>query len=209
MDKSELLSYMPRYYDTSNVVDNANNTNAIELTLFKQAISDTLDQFFIDTSTYLLGRWEKDLGMTINSALSDDIRQSNIKAKLRGQGTCTIALIKNVAESFQNGKVDVVEDNANYQFTIKFDDIKGIPPNIDDLKTAIEQIKPAHLGVIYTFNYTTWGDVKAFTWGAVRTVTWGNLKLVTDIATPIYKTWDDAKTMTWDEAEGFTWNNII
>ncbi|MNP69599.1 hypothetical protein D3C76_1657190 [compost metagenome] len=29
----------------------------------------------------------------------------------------------------------------------------GIPPNLDDLKAAIEEIKPAHMAVEFEFNY--------------------------------------------------------
>lgn len=176
MDKTTLFSYMPKYYRTSKVIDNLNNSNSIELNNFYKKLDDVLNQFFLDTADYTLDRWEKELGLEINNNLSTEFRRSRIKSKLRGQGTITVKLIKNVAESFSNGEVDVIEDNPNYSFTVKFVGTKGVPPNIADLQKAIEEIKPAHLAVKYEFVYTLWNEVKAITWGQVATGTWEELK---------------------------------
>lgn len=176
MDKATLFSYMPRYYKNSKAIDNINTANSYELTLFKEELNNTLNQFFVDTADFTLERWESELGLVINGELDLDIRKSKIKSKLRGQGTITIKLIKNVAESFANGQVDVIENNADYSFTIKFISTRGIPPNLQDLKNSIEQIKPAHLAVKYEFTYTTWGEVKSLTWAQAKTGTWEDLK---------------------------------
>ena len=176
MDKVILLSYMPEYYKASKVIDNLNNANALELDEFDTKLNNVLDQFFIDTSDFTLERWEKEFGIEVNNGYDIEFRRTRIISKLRGQGTITVNLIKNVSESFSNGEVDVIEDNPNYSFTVKFIGVRGIPPNLDDLKTAIENIKPAHLTVLYDFTYTLWNEVKNITWGAVKTGTWGQLK---------------------------------
>lgn len=160
MDKAALFFYMPKYYKDSKVIDNINNANSAELTLFKEKLDSTLNQFFIDTSDYTLERWEKELGLEVNNNLNVDFRRSRLRSKLRGQGTVTITLLKNVAESFSNGQVDVIEDNANYSFTIKFVGILGIPPNMEDLEKAIEEIKPAHLGFKFEYTYNTYDSLK-------------------------------------------------
>lgn len=176
MDKATLFSYMPRYYKNSKVIDNINAANSSELTLFKERLDNTLNQFFVDTADFTLERYESELGLVVNNELDLDIRRSKIKSKLRGQGTITIKLIKNVSESFTNGQVDVIENNSSYSFTIKFVSTRGIPPNLQDLKNSIEEIKPAHLAVVYEFTYTTWAEVKNLTWAQVKTDTWDNLK---------------------------------
>lgn len=167
---------MPRYYRTSKVISNINNANSAELNNFQANLESTLNQFFIDSADFTLYRWEKDLGIVVNDDLDLEARRSRIKSKLRGQGTITIKLVKNVSESFTNGQVDVIEDFQNYCFTIKFISTRGIPPNIDDLKKSIEDIKPAHLEVIYEFTYTTWNEVKNITWVQVKNGTWEELK---------------------------------
>lgn len=176
MDKATLLSYMPKYYVTSKVIDNINAANAAELTNFQNKLNSTLNQFFIDTADFTLERWEKELGLEVNNNLNADFRRSRVKSKLRGTGTCTITLIENVAQSFSNGEVDVIEDNANYSFVIKFVGTLGIPPNMNDLEAIINEIKPAHLGFTFEYTYTVWENVKNLTWEQVSAGTWEDLK---------------------------------
>lgn len=176
MDKETLLSYMPEYYRTSQVIDNLNNAYALELDDFDKKLDSIMNQFFLDTADMSLGRWEKELGLEVNENYDIEFRKSRIRSKLRGQGTITVGLIKSVSESFSNGEVDVTENNPVYSFSVKFVGTRGIPPNLDDLKAAIENIKPAHLVVVYEFTYTTWDEIKGITWGAVKTKTWEELK---------------------------------
>lgn len=134
-----------------------------ETQLFNTRLNETLNQFFVDTSTYTLERWEKDLGIPVNNSKPDDYRRSVIKSKLRGSGTITVSLIKNVSESFTNGEVEVIEQPSLYSFTIKFVGTIGIPPNLEDLQNAIEEIKPAHLAIVYEMIYNTHGFISGFT----------------------------------------------
>lgn len=168
---------MPNYYRASKVIDNLNSANALELDGFDKKLDGVLNQFFINTADYTLERWEKELGIDVNNSYDVEFRRSRIKSKLRGQGTVTVNLIKNVAESFSNGEVDILEDNPNYSFTVKFVGTKGIPPNLGDLQKAIEVIKPAHLVATYEFTYNVWGDIKAYTWGDLKSSTWGEIKV--------------------------------
>jgi len=167
---------MPLYYRNSKVLDGINTANANELDRFDKRLDDVLKQFFIDTADFTLERWEKELGLEVNNNLNIDYRRSRIKSKLRGQGTITVSLIKNVAESFSNGEVDVIENNAAYEFAVKFVGIKGIPPNMEDLKRAIEEIKPAHLGYKFEYTFTVWKEVKNLTWAQIKSGTWNDLK---------------------------------
>jgi uncharacterized protein YmfQ (DUF2313 family) len=152
---------------TSTILD----SGASELQSFEDNIADVLNQFFVDTATWGLANWESFLGIKTDPSKPDSDRRSVIKAKIRGTGTVTIDLIKNVALSFTNGNVDVTEQNSQYQFTIKFIDALGVPPNLDDFKAAIEEIKPAHLSVIYSFRYLTIAEVEAMTIAQLESTT--------------------------------------
>lgn len=160
---NSLLKHLPGYYQTSLVMTELTDSDDKELQSFKTSVVNTLNQFFIDTADFTLERWEKELGIPVNNTKTADFRRSVIKSKLRGSGTVKVNLIKNVSESYSNGEVDVIEDNAAYSFTIKFVGEKGIPPNLDDLKTTIEDIKPAHLAVSYVFTYNTHDYLRQFT----------------------------------------------
>lgn len=170
------MSYLPNYYCTSQVTTSITNTQDIELQQFRDKIAAALNQFFIDTSDFTLERWEKELGIPVNNSKPEEYRRSVIISKLRGHGTVTINFIKNTSESYSNGEVEIIEDNLNYSFTIKFVGTKGIPPNLDDLKKTIEEIKPAHLGVDYEFTYTTWGELEGLNWENLKLSTWQEVK---------------------------------
>ncbi|QEK13769.1 DUF2313 domain-containing protein (plasmid) [Crassaminicella thermophila] len=157
------MQYLPNYYRTSKVMTNITDVYDIELQEFQTKLDNTLNQFFVDLADASLERWEKELGISVNKNKDIKYRRSVIKSKIRGQGTITINLIKNVAESYSNGEVEVTENNSNYSFTITFVGTKGIPPNMDDLKNAIEDIKPAHLGFTFEYTYNTYQYLSQFT----------------------------------------------
>lgn len=153
-----------------------------EIDFYTNIVQDIVNQFSTRNATWGLSYMEEPLGITVDESRPYEFRRSVIKAKLRGTGTVTVNLINNVAESFSNGQVDVIEDNPNYSFIIKFIGTKGIPPNLEDLKNAIEEIKPAHLGVEYKFTYITWDEFDNYN-----------------------KTWNewDGLNLTWDEFETY------
>lgn len=194
-----MLGYLPPYYDASKVMRAILQAQGSELDKFRYALDDILAQFFVETATWGLDTWERELGIPKIAGKPDAERRSNIIAKLRGIGTVTIATIKNVAESFFGGRVEVTDrqtaytydvyrdiPNDPYTFTIFFADIYGVPPNIDDLKRVIEEIKPAHLAVVYKYNYLIWAtlDNQALTWDAL-----------------------DLKALSWAEFETGGWLN--
>ncbi|ARE87124.1 YmfQ family protein [Clostridium formicaceticum] len=160
---NQLLRHMPGYYKTSQVMNSLTGVEAIQMQEFNSKLDDVLNQFFVDTATFALERWEKELGIPVNNSKPAAFRRSVIKSKLRGSGTVTVNLIKNVSESYSNGEVDVIENNPNYSFTVKFVGTLGIPPNLEDLKNAIEEIKPAHLVALFQFIYNTHNTLAQFT----------------------------------------------
>lgn len=103
-------------------------------------------------------------------------RRANVRARLRGVGTVTPALIKNVVQAYTNGEVEIIESPSTYQLTIQFVDTVGVPPNYEDVKRVIQEIIPAHIAVTFTNKYALWSNVKATTWGNAKTYTWADLK---------------------------------
>jgi uncharacterized protein YmfQ (DUF2313 family) len=177
LDKSELFNLMPEYYRKSKVIDNVNTVHSIELTNYLTQINNTLNQFFLDSADTTLNRWEAEVGIQVDNTYNIDYRRSNTKAKLRGKGTVTIKMIENVAEAYSNGDVDIIENSSNYSFAVKFRGSYGIPPNIEDLRKAIEEIKPAHLAFDFEYTYMTFNEFDNYnkTWNA-----WDTLNLTWD-----------------------------
>lgn len=176
--KVDLMKYLPWYYQNSDVMRTIQNSNSLEVEKLKYNIDDSINQLFIDTATWGLDRLEKIFNIETDINKSYEDRREVLKAKLRGSGTVTKQMIKNVAQAFSGGEVDVIEDNANYNFIIKFIGIKGIPKNMQGLINAIEEIKPAHLGYSFSYTYTTWDFVKDnLNWNKAKRKTWNELKV--------------------------------
>lgn len=172
----DLIKYLPSFYYESQEVRNIQASLSSENIEVKQCIKDVLKQLFIDTATWGLDYWERILALQIDTKENLENRRARIKTRLRGTGTVTKDMIKNVCESFVNGKVDIIENANDYSFVIKFIDIKGIPGNVEYLKSSIEEIKPAHLNFSFEYLYNTWNSVKELTWEQIKTNTWKNLK---------------------------------
>lgn len=91
-----------------------------------------------------------------------------MRAKIRGAGTTTVAMIKNTSEAYVNGGVNVIEQNAQHKFVVMMASIIGIPPNIEDLRNTIKEIKPAHLDFEIVFKYNTIKDLQRYTHGQLK-----------------------------------------
>lgn len=185
MSNADLLrSYVPEFISGSLVFNEIFKSHGAECDSVDAATTEILNQCYVDTATWGLEYWEAFLGIPIDELKDVSSRRSVIKSKIRGVGSVTVELLQSIAQSYDNGEIDIIEHNDIYSFEVKFVGTRGIPPNLTDLQNAISIIKPAHLDVIYTFRYMTWDDLDA-----------GN------------KTWDaiDALNVTWDDFETGGW----
>lgn len=147
-----MKSHLPQFYEEILEFNWILSTESKEMELINNSIEETNDQYFIETATWGLARREKLFGISINESKPIEQRRSLIKSMIRGAGTTTVDMIKNVAEAYSNGSVEVIENNAAYSVIIKFVGSIGIPPNIPDFEKALREIIPAHLA--YTLEYT-------------------------------------------------------
>lgn len=147
-----MFSYIPQDYLNYRESQEIIKAEANEFEKLNTCISDVLDQFFIDTATWGLAKWERICGISVDESKPIDQRRSVIKSKLRGIGTVTVALIKNVAESWYNGEVEVTEQPSLYTVKIKFVSKLGVPPNLADIQNALREIIPAHLAINFEFS---------------------------------------------------------
>lgn len=142
----------------------------------RAALADAGVQLVLDTATWGLDLWEAALGLKTEAGKSGDDRRAQIRARLRGAGTVTAERVKNVAESYVNGEVEVTEQAAQYRIVIRFTSIRGIPGDMETLRRMLREIVPAHLEIGYQYTYTTWGEASAVSWSALRGGTWGALR---------------------------------
>lgn len=139
------------------------DTEGAELDDVYYAVNDVLDQCFVSSATWGLKFWEAVLGIPADESKEAAYRRDVVLSKIKGSGTVTVSMIDTVAESYSNGEIDIVEHNDASAFEVVFVSTKGTPPNLSDLQNAIEELKPAHLAVTYTFMYNTYRFLEQFT----------------------------------------------
>ena len=177
--ETNLLEHLPSFYHNSDVIKTFMESNSIEVDTLKAYIEDLSKNLYVKTATWGLDLFEEELGLTTDKSISHEERRERILAKKRGSGTTTKAMIKNTAEAFSGGEVDIIENFEDYSFVVKFIGIKGIPKNITLFKQVIEEIKPAHLNYELAYTYTIWGMLmdKKLIWNDVSSYTWKELKI--------------------------------
>jgi len=145
-----------------------------EFESLKSDVALTENQFFVVLADENISEHEKDVGLAPDTGADIETRRGRVMSKLRGTGTVTKSMMKNVAASFVNGDIEIIEYPSEYCFAVKFTSRTGIPYNISDIQAMIEEIKPAHLAVEYIFTYKLWQDIMGIlnNWKTVNTYTW-------------------------------------
>lgn len=152
---------VPLYYEEMPVATNILDREAEEMARLNANIDDVLAQFFIETATWGLARWERIFGITAEPGRTYEQRREVLLSKLRGVGTLTAELIENVASAYSNGEVKVTNKAAEYTIVITFVSTLGIPEQMAELRAAVRDITPAHLAIEYVFRFYTYAEVAA------------------------------------------------
>ncbi|SMF72492.1 hypothetical protein SAMN05661091_0875 [Paenibacillus uliginis N3/975] len=160
MSKTEAwLSYLPSYYQEITEMKSIASAKGAELDNLADRLEDMLDQHYPETATWTLSRYEQDLSIPTNLSKPVEQRRSVIISKMRGSGKVSGSMLKNVAQAFEGGRIDVSVSPAEYKIIITFIDTLGIPENLDDLEKALDDIKPAHMALDYEFRFLLVKDI--------------------------------------------------
>jgi uncharacterized protein YmfQ (DUF2313 family) len=171
-----LMELLPDYYQGVREAEELQTILGYKVGDVKQKTQGLLDQCFISTATQGLDRWEKIFGIQTDMSKSYERRREILLAKLRGTGTTTKEMVKNVSIAFSGGEVAIQEYPAEYRFVVQFIGIKGVPQNMAGLIAALDEIKPAHLAYSFKYTYTVWQQIN-MTWQQAEQKTWGDLKI--------------------------------
>ena len=95
-----------------------------------------------------------------------------LQAKWRSAtGKCDVDLIQRVCDSWQNGEVDV--DFVDGEIVLRFVGAYGVPDAdaLAALKTAVQEVIPAHLAVAYLYRYLLVREVHGMVISTLQTHT--------------------------------------
>ncbi|MGN1414062.1 MAG: putative phage tail protein [Anaerovoracaceae bacterium] len=133
-----------------------------EMDLQDQSMMQTIEDLFFDTcSMEQLKAYEKEADITPLTAQDVDGRRSTVEGKWKSSGKVDVAMLQAVANSWKNGKVDV--DFADNKIQITFVDQFGLPDDRAGLEIALDDVKPAHLPIIYLVRYLMVADMEEMT----------------------------------------------
>lgn len=172
----DLMTLLPPYYEDNTSMEELQSILSTGIKNLASSLNETIDQCFVNTATSLLSRYEKIYGIQVDVSKSNEFRRERVRAKIRGIGTVTKQMIVDVAKSYSNGEVEVIENPTNYSFAIKFVGTLGIPANMVDLALTIEEIKPAHLNFTFEYTYNTNNVLSAFTYAQLAAYTHEQLR---------------------------------
>lgn len=83
------------------------------------------------------------------AAIAD--RKAAVAARWKTGGSMSLAQLQAICNSWKNGyvKADYIDNRLKMQFIGEF----GIPEDLDRLKAALEDARPAHIPIDYLFRY--------------------------------------------------------
>ena len=167
----DLNQYLP--YRLREIEDfrEINNSLGKELDTIDSEFRDINNQFDLNKATWYLDNLDYILGLDTKD-LEHEQRIEIIRARILGRGTTTKKMIKETAETFSGGEVEIEEVFDKYHFIIHFVGTIGRPSNMKGFKDMIDTIKPAHLTYDFKYRYITWEEVEKYKWGDLENYTW-------------------------------------
>ena len=164
--------YLPTFIAKGNIIKDIYESQQAEIDLLNNDIQDLINNLFVESSTWSLEKREKEYNIPIDLDDTLENRISRILAKMVSKGQpFTKETIESISNQFTNGDVEVTEHLENDYFTVKFVSTKGIPPKIQDVYDAINEVKASWLDVDYEFIYNTVYYLRQYTVRELRQYT--------------------------------------
>lgn len=170
---NKIISFINKIFRNDDITNHIAKITQTKIENLEIKIKDIQSNIFLDTATWAMGIFEKELDINYTEDKTIAERKSIISAKWRGAGKLTLELIQDTVKAYTSNVVNV---KFNGTIIIDFTNKIGKPNDIDSIFKSIEDIKPAHLSVDYIFRYRTWGDLTHFNWGDINKYSWKDIK---------------------------------
>ncbi len=157
--KSYLINLMNKLYREDPWLNNLFDAAGMALANASDYIDAVWNNNFFDTcTTTRLQAYEKEAQIFPLAGQTVDERKSQLMAKWWGTDKCTLEGMQAVANAWRDATITL--QFVNGKIRVKFISPIGIPPDLSSLQQALEEVKPAHLAIEYSFMYKTWGAAK-------------------------------------------------
>lgn len=154
-----MLSYLPPLYQSSRVMQlGIFQPEGTQFDALWGTLDDILNQFFAETATWAIDKWESELGIVSDPSKPLFQRRSQVIAQLRGYGTATIGVITQIVKGY-DPTAYVIEDFGSYRVHLFFPN--GLDLSLDDMRKMVRKLLPAHLDFVEAFGTTVNTEVSA------------------------------------------------
>lgn len=170
-----MIEKLPYYYRKSKAVEVL--YTAIQKILDKMSADISAeDMMLFITTTADFTLHEKDVGLSAVTA-DNETKRSRVIARIQGNAVLTKSALYELICVYDKTGCSIREDYENYTVTIAFTGRKGKPYNLEEIQSAVEEVKPAHIQIEYEFEKNTWEDlrIKLSNWGNAMSLTWGEV----------------------------------
>lgn len=150
----DLSKYLPEYLVKDPVFLAMLKAESQGHELQRADMEKLLEQFFVETATDALEKWETFLGIDANKNLRNEDRRNRILAKIKGTDTVTINFMTEVINCHIPDKSGTVTDHPetySADFNIPLVDKVNLLCIAKDVRTYI----PAHIGQVYKMHANT------------------------------------------------------
>lgn len=140
----EMLTFTDWYYQDSKIMQSILDTQGIEIDAIRDKIKNILEQFYVDTATWGLDLWEKELNIQDTTGNYSE-RRNRIKLYLAKPVSVTPRFLTDLVNRYSEKKsAKIIEHNSEYCFKIEVAADDKI--DWDNINKSINLYKPAHLG---------------------------------------------------------------
>ena len=150
----KLIDKLPFFYEECTKTNTIQNGLSSEINNLYSKVDSTINQLYVNSSTWALGEWEKFADIKKTDGTIEQ-RRVRVSSKLKAKGTTTLEVMKSLCKSYSED-VRVTEIFNEYKILLeliinKDDDIPK-SYNFINMDEAIWEIKPAHLAHIFSIN---------------------------------------------------------
>lgn len=214
----KLMEHLPeQIYNNEKHVEEFQNAVEQEIIRLQEARDELFLQTRPATSTWGMAHYEREYAIQPNEQKPHAQRLSAWRAKRRGRGTTTAALIKSMADSYSPASTEVSNDYKNSLVELKIPYAVS-KEYIQELLAGVREILPAHLDLAFRTINTweeviglhTWGEYIKLTWGDLLNKTWGRIlgdRTWEEVLG--YQQWEDYEEMTWGDLSEQTWAHVV
>lgn len=166
-----MLDMLPHYYKDSQVIKDFLNSIQEVFKDMDTRINNAEKEINIITAEDL-SAWENEVGLTSLVDADKETRRSRVLTRLQGNGVLTVAELIALVAKYEDTEIQIKEDYENYTVSVIFPKRLKAPEKLEQIRAAVEEVKPAHIRVIYTFSeYATHLSLQQYKHGELRKFT--------------------------------------